>query len=1156
MAIDTSAFDEVVGSGIDTSAFDDVVKKEQDSPTVAQLGAGFVTDLAIAEGGRTATALAGAAIGTAIAPGLGTGIGAGIGYVAGGLGFGAAGSIARQKIINPDEEISEGQLVADSLINLIPGFKGAKGLSFASRVGIQSGIGAGISAGSVAAETAIDEGRLPTLEELRNAGITGAVLGGGLGITGEKLEGVLSKYGGMPNRDFTRAFRRGDPDAKILVDGVQKTVREYEQEASKNIKGIFTDISEGYSDSLVRARVLQDVVAEGQYTKRGAPLKVKSDESDYYAARRVAEGKISARNEELERLVNADAIFLANKAKEVGADATDLSKGINDYLYAKHGIAYNKANRAKFKGDGASGRSTQDHQRVIDEFERKGLDKTLSESLDLRRDLSKRILNTLEDGGLVSKELANKLRKDFPDYVPLNRIMDSDDIDTTAQKIMTGAGRFETKSSGIRRAKGSELEVDAISQNIVTNLVQATRRAEVNKANQAFLKLLRDNPATAGSVATIKKPKVVGTQLVKDTSPEADAMRALGKKVPPKKVPIYERAKDDALTVFEDGKRVFVEFKDPRLAAALKGTNKEQVGQILRASIGINRFLGGLFTRFNPEFIAPNLFRDRSEGFVNAMAKIGPIKALKLLNPAAGIGTLTRNVLPENLSNRIPRTARDIENDAMYKEFVEAGGQTGGLGLSTIKDVEKNIEKLAERLDQPTKSKVRYFNGAIRGINEIVENSTRFQTYKLARMDGMTPQQAALAARNSSFDPQLQGSRGDTIRALYLFSNPAIQGAKNFLRSLKNPTTRYTVMGALLGTTYVIDQYNKSIDPNYRDKIPDWKLNKHLTFVRRQNPDGTLEYASIPIGYSMVPFKVAADYAQRMILGGEDLDPVLAGKELAKNVIDSYNPMGGSIIPTPLRIAYSEVAANKDGLGRDIRPSWLENQNVSDVVKIHPWTARTQGGELAMVMAEQVAELGAEVSPETMLYYYRMLTGGPGKTVERLFNVAAKMYNGEKVDRQDVPVLRRFYGETYAEAFENRTGREQRIENIEKQENTSAAKASLTASNYKAKIRNAKTPAERSRIIFDMLDDPEANAAVIRRMDKFFKDEELGITAEDKRVRGMNVDTRVQYYLKELARMDKAEGTNYLLEQKKKGVLSKSVEEKLTGMKAFKDFFE
>lgn len=1128
---------------------------EQDGPTVAQLGAGFVTDLAIAEGGRTASTLAGAAIGTAIAPGVGTAIGAGIGYVAGGLGFGAAGSIARQKIINPDEEISEGQLVADSLTSLIPGFKGVKGLSFASRVGIQSGIGAGISAGSVATEKAIDEGRLPTFEELRNAGITGAVLGGGLGITGEKLEGVFSKYGGMSNRDFTRAFRRGDPDAKILVDGVLKNARDYEREASKNIKGIFKDISDGYSDELVRVRVLQDVVAGGQYTKKDAPLKVKSDESDYYTARRVAEGKISARNEELERLVNADAIFLANKAKEIGADATDLSKGINDYLYAKHGIAYNRANRAKFKGDGASGRSTQDHQRVIDEFERKGLDKTLSESLDLRRDLSKRILNTLEDGGLVSKELANKLRKDFPDYVPLNRIMDSDDIDTTAQKIMTGAGRFETKSSGIYRAKGTKREVDIISQNIVNNLVQATRRAEVNKANQAFLKLLRDNPNTAGLVATIKKPKIVGTQLIKDTSPEAELMRLSGKKVPPKKVPVYQRARDDALTVFEDGKRVFVEFTDPRVAAAMKGMNKEQVGQLLRLGLTFNRFVGGLYTRLSPDFVIPNLTRDRTEAFVNAVAKMSPIRALKVLNPSAGIGTLLRNTLPEGVSKRIPRTARDIENDAMYKEFVEAGGQTGGLGLSTIKDVEKNIEKLAKRLDQPTKSKARYFNGFIRGVNEIVENSTRFQTYKQGRMDGMTPQQAALAARDSSFDPQLQGSRGDTLRALYLFSNPAIQGAKNFLRSMKNPKVALGVMSALTSTTYLIDQYNKSIDPNYRDKIPDWKLNKHLTIIRRQNPDGTLEYLSIPIGYSMVPFKMMADFAQRVVLGGEQIDPATATSELSKSIIDSYNPVGGSPVPTILR-PFTELASNKDGLGRDIRPSWLETQNISDVEKIHPWTARTQGGELAFSLAEQLEDMGYEVSPENLLYLYRTFTGGPGKTVERLLDVTSKLWNGEKVERKDWPVARRFYGETYAEAFENRTGREQRIENLERQENTSAAKASRIASKYKAKIRDAKTPADRSRIISDMLSDPEANAAVIRRMDKFFKDEELGITAEDKRVRGMSVDTRVQYYLKELAQMDKLEGANYLLEQKKKGVLSKSVEEKLAGMKAFKDFFE
>ena len=81
---------------------------------------------------------------------------------AGRLG-GAAGSIARQRILNPDDELSYGQIVADAFINLIPGAKGAK--FGASAVARQAAAGAGISAGARVAETAIDEGELPTLEE-------------------------------------------------------------------------------------------------------------------------------------------------------------------------------------------------------------------------------------------------------------------------------------------------------------------------------------------------------------------------------------------------------------------------------------------------------------------------------------------------------------------------------------------------------------------------------------------------------------------------------------------------------------------------------------------------------------------------------------------------------------------------------------------------------------------------------------------------------------------------------------------------------------------------------------------------------------------------------------------------------------------------------
>ncbi len=689
------------------------------------------------------------------------------------------------------------------------------------------------------------------------------------------------------------------------------------------------------------------------------------------------------------------------------------------------------------------------------------------------------------------------------------------------------------------------------------NLIGATRRAQVNKANQAFVKLVRDNPTTAGNIAVVRKPKVVSTKLVKDTSETANALRAQGKKVPSKKVPVYENADKNVLTVFENGKPMFVEFKDPKLAAAMKGYNREVATGIMKAAQGFNRFVGGLYTRFNPEFMVPNLIRDRSEAFVNNMQKMSLGQAFKTLDPISTVRDDMRTIA-RNLRGQRASGGRAAEMDKLYDEFVQAGGKTGGLGLSTLDDVEKNIAELGGKLNAPTKSKAKQFNKVINGINELFENSTRFATYRRGRADGMTMDQAALAARNSSFDPQLQGAQGDTIRALYLFSNPAVQGAKNFLRSMnpvKNPGLALSVMGALTATAYTLDRYNKTIDENYREKIPKFKLNKHLTIVQGTKPDGSLDYISIPIGYSMVPFKIAADYAQRIMFGGEEnIDASAVAKDMSKNIIDSYNPMGGSPVPTVLR-PILELSRNKDGLGRDIRPSWLENENISDVEKIHPWTARTQGGELALNLSEQLQDMGYEVSPENLLYLYRNYTGGPGTTVQRLFNVTSKMMNGEKITRADVPVARRFFGETYAKTFELRTGDQQLIDNIDKQENTNAQRARRIADGYTGKIRNADSLQERSRILQDLLVDPEANEAVKRRVETFLKDEAAGITAADKRVKSLSVNGRAQYFIERIQDMDRAEAARYLQEQINRRVLTPKVQEAMTGIQAFRDFF-
>jgi len=228
-------------------------RADDEGNTAAEYAAAYAAEIAISEGGRTA----GMVGGTAALPGAGTAIG----YVLGGIGAGAAGSIARQRILDPDGELSYGDIVSSALINLLPGAKAGK--SVYKAVGQQAAIGAAVSTGATAVEGVIDEGELPTMGELASAGLSGAVLGAGLGITGEAFSKAYSKFGGMPTRRLTEAFKIGDPDAKILVEGAERTGKEYAEMLPKNFKDIKMGISDAYSDEMIRARVLQDVVAGG-----------------------------------------------------------------------------------------------------------------------------------------------------------------------------------------------------------------------------------------------------------------------------------------------------------------------------------------------------------------------------------------------------------------------------------------------------------------------------------------------------------------------------------------------------------------------------------------------------------------------------------------------------------------------------------------------------------------------------------------------------------------------------------------------------------------------------------------------------------------------------------------------------------------------------
>jgi len=246
--------------------------------------------------------------------------------------------------------------------------------------------------------------------------------------------------------------------------------------------------------------------------------------------------------------------------------------------------------------------------------------------------------------------------------------------------------------------------------------------------------------------------------------------------------------------------------------------------------------------------------------------------------------------------------------------------------------------------------------------------------------------------------------------------------------------------------------------------------------------------------------------------------------------------------------------ANEDGLGRAIRPEWLENENMHSSEKIYPWTARTYGGEMAMALADTAKNLGYEVSPESLKYLAGTYFGGPGQFLQRILNVTSKLYNGETPSPRDIPVLRRFFGESYEDIFEKRAGKFSEISEIAKEDNTEKSRNTRIAYDIFNRMEEAK-PEERRQILADeILKNPQnINEKVLNNIAKRIKNAELGLTSTDARVKSLTIDKRAQYLVKQMENMTIPEIQKFIKDQQSKGILTANVEEQLVKLKEFRD---
>lgn len=760
------------------------------------------------------------------------------------------------------------------------------------------------------------------------------------------------------------------PDKQIPV--TKSIANEFAQyrKAQEGVRGAWTKIRETVQDSFIRAKQLIKSVSGGQ----PVPENIDIDQ-----ARVLFDGRVHTRLEDIREVAKGIDQDIVKTAKTLKTTSDELSREVDSFLHARHALERN----AKL-GDGAAGLTNKEAQEILEVYKKSINKADVDRIANQISELNSQTLKTLLDAEVIDQELFNLLTKTYKNHIPLQRVLsETDDI----VQVLSGKG-FDVKGTGIRKAVGSDKPVADILTNVVANLEQATIRAEKNLVDLTTLRFARANKEL-GIFEEIK-PKAIGETF------EKDGTRRI----------ITERIDDPTVLVLrEKGNPVFLRINDKRLAVALKGVNVEKVPSLLRGIAAFTRTYAGLHTRFNYEFAFSNTIRDIQEMAVYMASR-----------KETGFGGASSALMkqPESIKAVFDFVrGADTEGARLYKQMRLDGGTTGGLGLSTRQQVNLDIESIRKLNRSKPRQAASKTIELVDKWNTIFEDSTRLSVYRAALDKGLSRGQAAKLAKEATINFNQKGTAGPLINGLYMFSNASIQGTTKMLVALKNPKVLGAVTASISVAIYSANEWNDSVDPDWRDKVTKWDRSSNLVIALPSEDE--FNYITIPISWGLKPIKVALEYAYDASTGHGDLRDAVQG--ITTSVLESYNPLAGdenilnTLTPTILKVPM-EISKNRAWYGNAIKPDY--DPNVPASAKYFKSLENTLVGRTAIKATSKLSDAtkGAiEISPADANYAFNQYIGGVGRSISKIINTVSSLSKGEDLDKKEIPVLSRFLKE-------------------------------------------------------------------------------------------------------------------------------------------------
>lgn len=513
---------------------------------------------------------------------------------------------------------------------------------------------------------------------------------------------------------------------------VKQQYRQQEAARKQGNPGVFTKLRDNISTKMIDSlSPIENTLKKAN--KNGANIQI---------------GDANHITTQLDRAIRADTIagqYIKDNGLAKVIQSAPNTKALDQYLIAKHA--------ADLEAGGVkTGRNLEADRQLVE-----SLKSTYEPYAQAIMKYNQNLLDKTAEYGLISKETAAQLKKQYPNYVPANRIFGEGENTTYKGN---GAGKASISSqSVVQRIKGSSREIESPLASIAAKTTDVIKQGERNRA-ASILASYKDLPGNPFGLRELKASETVG---VKPT-----------------------------ISYLDNGKVRRFETT-PEIAAAAKSLNKEQMGILGKIVSVPTRVLRLGATGVNVGFALANIAKDMASAAINSRH---PLRS----------SVLNLNALKKATAASLYHGGRS------YGELVREGA--GGTSFDIARDAPKQtVGQIRSQRNPMIRAAytIRHPGELLRAVENTIGRSEEFtralQYYgnkNAALSKGMSIEDAtrygAHAARNNTVNFARMGEYGAVLNSALPYLNAGIQGARTFVRNVRERPLQTTAKVAVLST--------------------------------------------------------------------------------------------------------------------------------------------------------------------------------------------------------------------------------------------------------------------------------------------------------------------------------------------------------------------